>query len=324
MDTLKPPVNLKLTGNVDSNWRSFKQQFELYMAAIGMDTKPEARKVALLLTIAGPQAIEVYNTFVFNENEDRNKLEDVLAKFTAHCSPKKNETYERYVFRSRVQQPHETFDNFLTDLRLKAKTCNFDQLNDSMIRDQIVFGIYDTKLRQRLLRETELTLQEAIKICQASELAQLHVKTFGEMMPKSVSSSADAAIGAISFKEKRRTSRAVKQKDCMYNCKRCGTEHQPKQCPAFGKQCVKCHGKNNFAKQCFSKGKVKQKGRSVKMIEETDLCDTFFVRMVTSEEKLESENTSGHIGGKLSVDAQSQEDAVGVFVGMTFLQKDSE
>ncbi len=112
MDTLKPPVNLKLMGNVDSNWRSFKQQYELYMAAIGMDTKPEARKVSLLLTIAGPQAIEVYNTFVFNENEDRNKLEDVLAKFTAHCSPKKNETYERYVFRSRVQQPHETFDNF--------------------------------------------------------------------------------------------------------------------------------------------------------------------------------------------------------------------
>ncbi len=67
---------------------------------------------------------------------------------------------------------------------------------------------------------------------------------------------------------------------------------------------------DKFAKQCFSKGKVKQKGRSVKMIEETDLCDTFFVGMVTSEEKLESENTSGHIGGKLSVDAQSQEDAV--------------
>ncbi|KAL0150957.1 hypothetical protein M9458_053744 [Cirrhinus mrigala] len=281
MDTLKPPENLKLTGNVDSNWRSFKQQFELYMAAIGMDTKPEARKVALLLTIAGPQAIEVYNTFVFNENEDRNKLDDVLAKFTAHCSPIKNETYERYVFRSRVQQPQETFDNFLTDLRLKAKTCNFDQLSDSMIRDQIVFGIGDAKLRQRLLRETELTLQEAIKICQASELAQLHVKTFGEIMPKSMSSNTDAAIGAVSFKEKRRTFRAAKQKDGVYSCKRCGTDHHPKQCPAFGKQCAKCN--------------------------ETDLSDTFFVGMITYENLQESENNGC---GQLSVNAQSQEDAV--------------
>lgn len=149
----------------------------------------------------------------------KNKLDDVLAKFTAHCSPKKNETYERYVFRSRVQQQQETFDNFLTDLRLKAKTCNFDQLNESMIRDQIVFGISDAKVRQRLLRETELTLQEAIKICQASKLAQLHVKTFGEMIPKTAPSNADATIGAVSFKGKRRMSRAVKQKDGAYSCK---------------------------------------------------------------------------------------------------------
>lgn len=197
----------------------------------------------------------------------------MLAKFTAHCSPQKKETYERYVFRSRVQQPQETFDNFLTDLRLKAKTCNFDQLSDSMIRDQIVFGIGDAKLRQRLLRETELTLQEAIKICQASELAQLHVKTFGEM-PKSMSSNTDAAIGAISFKEKRHTYRAAKQKDGIYSCRRCGTDHQPKQCPAFEKQCAKCNGKNHFAKQCFTKGKIKQKGRSVKLIEETEPVKT--------------------------------------------------
>ncbi|KAL0153721.1 hypothetical protein M9458_050974 [Cirrhinus mrigala] len=264
------------------------------MAAIGMDTKPEARKVALLLTIAGPQAIEVYNTFVFNENEDRNKLDDVLAKFTAHCSHKKNESNERCVFRSRVQQPQETFDNFLTDLRLKAKTCNFDQLSDSMIRDQIVFGIGDAKLRQRLLRETELSLQEAIKICQASELAQLHVKTFGEVMPKSMSSNTDAAIGAVSFKEKRRTFRAAKQKDGVYSSKRCGTDHQPKQCPAFGKHVL-------------PKKRMKQKGRSVKMIEETDLSDTFFVGMVTCENLQESENTGCE---QLSVNAQCQEDAV--------------
>lgn len=203
-------------------------------------------------------------------------------------------------------QPQETFDNFLTDLRLKAETCNFDQLSDSMIRDQIVFGTGDAKLRQRLLRETELTLQEAIKICQASELAQLHVKTFGEM-PKSMFSNTDAAISAIYFKEKRRTYGAAKQKDGVYSCRRCGTDHQPKQCPAFGKQCAKRNGKNHFAKQCFTKGKIKQKGRSVKMIEETDLSDTFFVGMVTCKNLQESQNIGCR---QISVNAQYQEDAV--------------
>lgn len=136
---LKPPESLKLTGNVDENWRTFKQQFHLYMAAMGLETKPDARKVALLLTIAGPQAIEVYNTFVFDDPGDEEKLATVLSRFDAHCSPKKNETYERYVFRSLTQRQNEPFDSFLTDLRLKAQSCNFATLKDSMIRDQIVF-----------------------------------------------------------------------------------------------------------------------------------------------------------------------------------------
>ncbi|XP_072770488.1 uncharacterized protein [Nerophis lumbriciformis] len=178
---LKPPEKLRLSGNVDSNWRTFKQQFQLYMAAMALQDKPDARKVALLLTIAGPHAIEVYNTFVFDNPDEKNKLDVVIEKFDAHCSPKKNETYERYVFRSRVQAHGESFDSFVTDLRLKAQTCNFATLKDSMIRDQIVCGIEDKKVRERLLRETELSLENAIQICHAAELSQMHVKTFGEM-----------------------------------------------------------------------------------------------------------------------------------------------
>lgn len=103
-----------------------------------------------------------------------------MKKFDEHCSPKKNYTYERYAFRSRVQSKGESFDSFLTDLKLKAKTCNFGTLNESVIRDQTVFEIHDKKIRERLLRETELTLYGAVKICHASELALLHSRTFSE------------------------------------------------------------------------------------------------------------------------------------------------
>ena len=70
---LKQPEGLKLVGNVESNWRSFKQQFGLYMAAIRLDSKPDARKIALLLTVAGPQAIEVFNTIEFGADADEDK-----------------------------------------------------------------------------------------------------------------------------------------------------------------------------------------------------------------------------------------------------------
>lgn len=49
-----------------------------------------------------------------------------------------------------------------------------------MIRDQIVFGIEDKKIRKRLPRETELKLEEAVKISHASELSNKHMQTFSE------------------------------------------------------------------------------------------------------------------------------------------------
>lgn len=88
---------------------------------------------------------------MFAQPEDKDKF--VIKKFDERCMSKKNETYERYVFRSRLQQQEETFDTFLTDLKIKAQSCNFDDLRDSMIRDQIVFGTNEKKLREKLLRE---------------------------------------------------------------------------------------------------------------------------------------------------------------------------
>lgn len=77
-----------------------------------------------------------------------------------------------------MQHEGEAFDCFVTDLKIKAKTCNFNELRDSMIRDQIVFGTCDKKLRERLLRKSELTLDRAVELCRSSELARQQVMQF--------------------------------------------------------------------------------------------------------------------------------------------------
>ncbi|XP_070407964.1 uncharacterized protein [Nothobranchius furzeri] len=263
---LKPPEHLKLSGNVDENWHTFKQQFNLYVMAMGLETKPDTRKIALLLTLAGPQAIEVYNTFAFEMAEDRAWMDVVLAKFDAHCTPKKNETYERYMFRCRMQQQSESFDSFLTALRLKPQSCNFGTLRESMIRDQIVCGVEDKKLRERLIRESDLTLDVAVKICQVSELSLKHLKTFGVPVACATSSVSDGAdIGAVSFQSGRccpKTRTAQRTGEATFICKRCGSQHKPGHCPAFGKVCSNCWGKNHFAKQCFTKSKGEKRANT--------------------------------------------------------------
>ncbi|KAK0131141.1 hypothetical protein N1851_034165 [Merluccius polli] len=59
---------------------------------------------------------------------------------------------------------------YVTDLRLKSQSCNFKMLCDSMIKDQIVIGVQDNR--------TDLTIEKAIQICQASESAKVQIKIF--------------------------------------------------------------------------------------------------------------------------------------------------
>ncbi len=117
MDAVKPPESLKLTGNVDNSWRTFKQQFTLYMQAVGLDDKSDSRKIALLLTVAGLQAIEVYNTFTFVDAADRGKYDEVMKKFDEHCSPNKNETYERYCNKGLVRGESRSTCSFINTKR---------------------------------------------------------------------------------------------------------------------------------------------------------------------------------------------------------------
>ncbi len=97
--------------------------------------------------MASRSAIDVFNTFQFSE-EEQDKYNVVMAMFEDYCTPKKNETYERYVFRNQMQKEGETIEQYVTDLHLKSQSCNFESLSDSMIRDQIVIGILDKKLRR--------------------------------------------------------------------------------------------------------------------------------------------------------------------------------
>ena len=130
-ESIRQPDELILCANIAENWRKFKQEFELYMLAAGHDGKPSEQKIALLLHVARKQAIEVYNTFAFSEEEE-GEYESVIGKFDAYCNPKKNETYERYVFNSRKQLEGEAIEQFVTDLKLKAQTCQFDNLRDTV------------------------------------------------------------------------------------------------------------------------------------------------------------------------------------------------
>lgn len=153
----------------------FKQKLELYLTVEQPHDKPlsDAAKTAMLLSLAGEEAIEIYNNFAFQKGENNQNYAAVVKKFDDYWDAQRNEVYERYIFRKRTQSEGETFEHFLRDVKKQAWFCNFRTLTDSMIRDQIVIGIRSDSLRAKLLRDNQLTLANAVQLCKASEAAAI-------------------------------------------------------------------------------------------------------------------------------------------------------
>ncbi|KAH7939570.1 hypothetical protein HPB52_013895 [Rhipicephalus sanguineus] len=134
MEHLRPPEPLRLTADGGRNWKRFRQQFEFFLQATACKSNPrsEAAKTAVLLSVAGDEALDVFNNFVFSGEENKEDFNTVIAKFEDYCLEQQNEVHERYVFRSRSQGEAEPFELFLRELRKQAQHCNFGTMADDM------------------------------------------------------------------------------------------------------------------------------------------------------------------------------------------------
>ena len=141
-------------------WKKFKRAWTSYSLATELSKKSELIQVATLLTVIGEEAPEVFSTFTDWTNEgDEAKIVLILAKFEAYCQPRKNIPFERYRFNHRGQEPGESYDQYRTALRMLAEGCDFQTITpNEILQDRLVFGIKYDKVRERLLRESTLTL----------------------------------------------------------------------------------------------------------------------------------------------------------------------
>ena len=105
------------------------------------------------------------------------------------------------------------------------------------MRDRIVLGIRDDKMRERLLRYNDLTLQKAVDLIKAAEQTEQQVKLMGTNVSVN-------ALNQVRSKRNRppTPSRARKPKEnqpqpSRANCGRCGTTHAKQKCPAFHQKC---------------------------------------------------------------------------------------
>ena len=168
--------------------------------ATELNKKPEAVQEATLLTVIGEEARDVFSTFTdWSEADNDKKIEPVLAKFSHYCQPRRNIPFERYRW--------------------------------------LVFGTKDSKVRERLLREANLTLQKTEELCSAAEsmLAQMKV----------VSDNAETTVSVVNVKQDHQgpPDKAMATSKSTLECENCGRKHEQHKrelCPCYGKVCNNC------------------------------------------------------------------------------------
>ena len=132
-------------------WQKFNRAWTNYALATGLKEKDEPVQVATLINVIGEEAREVSSTFQWETEEDEQKIEEVLKAFQRYCKPRKNVPFEQFLFYKRQQEPGESYDQYRTALRKLAEGCEFDRITpEEILRDCLVFGIRDAKVRERL------------------------------------------------------------------------------------------------------------------------------------------------------------------------------
>ena len=229
--------------NLAEEWRRWEKSFKIYYAAAELGSKTVTRQVAILLNCAGEAARDIFDSFGVALDSEDTTCVVVLAKFRDYCNPRRKLAFESPPFWQRQQAESEPFDKWLTELKITASNCEFVTSTNWQLRDEISLGTNDDTARQRMLEEDNLTLAKAINICHSMETtkAQLRVMT--------TRSETDTVTVHELHSEGR--SKAVRPSR-FANCRNCGSKHQPRQCPAYGKTCYKCEKLNHFAALCRS------------------------------------------------------------------------
>lgn len=266
---IQQPAPLQQEGNITTNWREWKMAFEYFLIASDKDAVTSKEKCALFMHIIGKHGREIYEELDITEAEKSN-YEVLCKKFNDYCDPQKNINYERHIF-FETYQNDLAFDKFLGVLKIKSKSCGFDSLKNSLILTQLIRGLRDVQMREKLLAKSSLGLEEAVIWCRAAERAgqqaagcsAQHSTSSAGAVERLWRDGARMAVGAPAPRGRWRgggrggmarrapPQQAARQYYSNNVCSKCELRHsESARCPASGVACYRCDRVGHFAKCC--------------------------------------------------------------------------
>ena len=241
-------------------WQDYRMKIDnIFSTSAYKDIAHGADRVALILNWMGLEALKKYNSWdqatkdSFKDDSEA-CTEAFYTKMASGWANSGNAHLCRIQFGNMQREKHQTGDDYMDSLRLKAATCNFKDPDDR-IRDRFVGSINDDHMRNELLKEMtvkpDITLEDLLTITRRVEAITLGTAAMGSAAQfDSISRGKGRGRGGKSRGQRggASSSSSTSGNQCDY----CGRSHPPgkQNCRAYGKECRKCGRLNHFDAMC--------------------------------------------------------------------------
>ena len=204
---------------------------------------------------------------VYEYVEDCATYDAAIAKLKGIYIKSPNTIFARHQLATRKQQTGETLNDYFQSLHLLSKDCGLrdvtaEEYRNELVRDAFINGLSSHIIRQRLLENAELTVDQAYNIASSLWTAQKHSEAY--LCQRDVIASAKPLPCKESAEEPRDSlDRVLGSASQAKTCYFCGLSYHPRyRCPAKEAECYSCGKSGHFAKVCRSKSSPVRRAKS--------------------------------------------------------------
>ena len=253
----KAPGPLDISGDDRKvNWEIHKQMWEYYTIASRLENEDARIIKAEFMNTLGPDTLRIVNGLGLRADA---VLNDIIKELDNFCIGRTSEAVAHFLFSERNQKKGESVDTWIADLRVKQKLASFthetmtpDQI---ALRNKIMCGVADKEAQEKMLNEGNPTLDRVIEIAKACEATKQYMKTMHKMEHQEdihkIKTKRDSRSQHLKKRKdqfKKKHSQKPTEQPQIKKCLFCGAEHimRKEDCPAYGKKCKACSGRNHF------------------------------------------------------------------------------